>query len=536
MELRVLGQLEASDGATSLDLGPPKQRAVLARLAFDANRTLRLETLLDDVWGDDLPRSAPKMVHIYISQLRKVLPDGRLRTEGGGYRLALGGGERGGDPGGQPRAAARDAQARGEPAVAAARLAEALALWRGPALGDLSGPFAERERARLEDLRLACQEERIAADIDAGTGADVIGELEALISGFPLRERPRALQMVALYRAGRQAEALEVFQAFRRTLDEELGLEPSESLRELQGAILRQELPATATPGARPAPGAGPATPLLTPFAALPGRDAELDILADLYGVIFAGLRRMVFVTGPAGIGKTALVEAFTRGLTDTCLGHGQCVETTGPDEAYQPFLDALSHLTRRDDAVSILEAVAPSWAVHVGEGDIPESTAIRAQGATAQRMQREAVRGLEALAEREPTVLVLEDLHWADEATLELLSIILRRSRSARLLIVATLRPGSAAADRLVDEARGQRTAIELPLAPLDVDAVGETLSQRLDGASIPPPLAGVLHERSGGNPLFAGLVVDEWTAEHALAVEGGVVEAKRDIGALAV
>src|SRR3954447_12843103 len=146
MELRVLGQLEASDGVTALDLGPPKQRAVLARLAFDPNRTLRLETLLDDVWGDDLPRSAPKMVHIYVSQLRKVLPDGRLRTEGGGYRLVLEDGERDIDVVGRLRAAARAAPGRGEPAVPAARLREALALWRGPALGDLGGPFAERER------------------------------------------------------------------------------------------------------------------------------------------------------------------------------------------------------------------------------------------------------------------------------------------------------------------------------------------------------------------------------------------------------
>src|SRR4051794_38960537 len=155
MELRVLGQLEASDGATSLDLGPPKQRAVLARLAFDANRTLRLETLLDDVWGDNLPRSAPKMVHIYISQLRKVLPDGRLRTEGGGYRLVLEDGERDVDQVGQLRAAARDAQARGEPAGAAPPPGEARAPWRGAAPRGPSGPVAQRARAPPRGLGLA---------------------------------------------------------------------------------------------------------------------------------------------------------------------------------------------------------------------------------------------------------------------------------------------------------------------------------------------------------------------------------------------
>src|SRR4051794_17095053 len=160
MQLRVLGQLEASDAGTALDLGPPKQRAVLARLALDPGRTVRLEQLLDDLWEDDLPRSAPKMVQIYVSQLRKVLPDGRLRTEGGGYRLVLAPGERDVDTLERLRADAAAALARGDAAGAARDLTSALALWRGPALGDLSEPFAERERGRLEEIRLACQEDR----------------------------------------------------------------------------------------------------------------------------------------------------------------------------------------------------------------------------------------------------------------------------------------------------------------------------------------------------------------------------------------
>src|SRR5215212_12028430 len=127
MELRVLGQLEASDAGTDLDLGPPKQRAVLARLSLDAGRTVRLEQLLDDLWDEDLPRSAPKMVQIYVSQLRKVLPDGRLRTEGGGYRLVLEPGERDLDELERLRAAARERLAAGDAAAAARHLAEALA-------------------------------------------------------------------------------------------------------------------------------------------------------------------------------------------------------------------------------------------------------------------------------------------------------------------------------------------------------------------------------------------------------------------------
>src|SRR3954451_14649061 len=309
MDILMLGQLEAGDDGTPLDLGPPKQRALLARLVLGANRTVRLEQLLEDLWDEDLPRSAPKMVQIYVSQLRKVLPEGRLRTEGGGYRLRLGEGERAVDRVERLRATAREAMRRDEPASASASLAEALGLWRGPALGDLSERFAERERVRLEDLRLACLEERIDADIAAGDEVDVIGELEALIRAHPLRERRRSQLMLALSRAGRHAEALDAYRAFRRRLDDELGLEPSEALRALASAILRQEPSLSAPPRPPPARTRAPApvAPPTPPPAGLPGRAAELELLAEAYAQARAGRRHTTFVTGAAGLGKTAL-------------------------------------------------------------------------------------------------------------------------------------------------------------------------------------------------------------------------------------
>src|SRR5947209_14274085 len=241
MDFRILGPLEADDGAAALALGPPRQRALLARLLLEAGRTVPLDRLLDDLWGDDPPETAVKMVQIYVSHLRKVLPDGMLRTHGRGYVLALDAATLDLDRFAQLREAGRAALARGEPVGAGARLRDALALWRGPALAEFAEPFAGPESARLDELRLACFEERIEADLAAGAHPDLVPELEAHIARHPLRERPRRQLMLALYRSGRQAESLAAYRDFHRRLDEDLGLGPSEELRELEGAILRRE-------------------------------------------------------------------------------------------------------------------------------------------------------------------------------------------------------------------------------------------------------------------------------------------------------
>src|SRR3954471_2942973 len=190
MEFKVLGPLEADDGTAALELGPPRQRALLARLLLDAGRAVPLERLLDDLWGDDPPETAVKMIQIYVSQLRKVLPAGTLSTQRRGYLLALGDASLDLARFEALRAEGREALGRGDPALAGERLRDALALWRGPALADFDEPFAQAEGPRLEELRLACQEERIEADLAAGAPADVAGELEALVARHPLRERP----------------------------------------------------------------------------------------------------------------------------------------------------------------------------------------------------------------------------------------------------------------------------------------------------------------------------------------------------------
>jgi len=228
MDIRILGPLEVLEGGRALELGGAKQRAVLAMLALNANRAVSLDQLAEALWDEQPPGSARKALQVYASQLRKVLGRDRLQTKGGGYLLRVGGDE---------LDLLRFERLRDDGEIEAA-----LALWRGEPLADLGDHrFARAGAARLEELRLACLEHRIERDLAAGRHADVIGELEALAGDHPLRERPRELLMLALYRSGRQAEALEAYQSARTTLTDELGLEPGRELRDLHQRILRQD-------------------------------------------------------------------------------------------------------------------------------------------------------------------------------------------------------------------------------------------------------------------------------------------------------
>jgi DNA-binding SARP family transcriptional activator len=248
LQFRLLGPLEVSRNGELLALGGPKQRALLALLLLDAGRAVSTDRLIDALWGEQPPRTAPTSLQNFVSQLRKLLGPDLVVTKPPGYLLRI-----------EPsqldlkRAHALLDEAKAAPAAErGAKLREALALWRGPPLEEFAyEAFAEGEIARLEELRLTLLEERLEAEIETGEAGELVGELEALVAEHPLRERFREQLMLALYRAGRQAEALEAFQGGRRVLVDELGIDPSPRLQQLHGAILRQELdlePARAAP------------------------------------------------------------------------------------------------------------------------------------------------------------------------------------------------------------------------------------------------------------------------------------------------
>ena len=242
IEFRILGPLEVLKDGEAVQLGPRMQRALLAALLLRANEVTSTDRLIEDLWPDHAPPTALKTLRAYVSRLRRALDDdgsSPLRTVGSGYRMEA-----------APDSLDRD---RFEHLVADARrtedrveaselLARALALWRGPMLADLAYPsFAQAEITRLEELRLLALEERIDADVEGGRHAEVVGEIRSLLGEHPFRERLWAALMLALYRGGRQAEALEVYREARGTLVEELGLEPGPALREIEAAILQQD-------------------------------------------------------------------------------------------------------------------------------------------------------------------------------------------------------------------------------------------------------------------------------------------------------
>ena len=251
VEFRVLGPLEVVDRGRAIPLGGAKQRAVLAILLVHAGEVVSVDRLVEELWGDRPPDTATKTVQVYISRLRKALGEGALVTRGGAYLLDVQPDQLDARRFEELLGEGRNALARGDARAAGDRLRQALALWRGPPLAEFAyDGFAQAEIARLEELRLAALEARIEADLADGRHAELIPELEALVRDHPTREQLRGQLMLALYRSGRQQDALGSYQDARRALSEELGLEPGRDLQQLQRAILAQD-PALDAPARR---------------------------------------------------------------------------------------------------------------------------------------------------------------------------------------------------------------------------------------------------------------------------------------------
>ena len=248
LEFRILGALEVREHGRALSLGAPQQRALLAVLLLHRREVVSTDRLIDGLWGGRPPDRATKTVQVYVSRLRKALGDAVLITRGGGYVLEVGEDQTDADRFERLAAEGREALEGGDAKQAAEALRSALQLWRGEPLADFTfEEFARSEIARLEELRLAVLENRIEADLELGRHGSLVPELERLVAEHPDRERLRGQLMLALYRSGRQAEALERYREARSALDRELGLEPGPELQQLERAILTQD-PAIAAP------------------------------------------------------------------------------------------------------------------------------------------------------------------------------------------------------------------------------------------------------------------------------------------------
>ncbi len=321
MEFRILGPLQALSDGAPVDLGPHKQRSLLAFLLLSANRVVSTDRILEDLWGED-SAGKEKALWVHVSRLRSALEPARaergessvLLTRDHGYILQI-----------RPdavdahrfEAAVAEGRAllRDDPAAASVVLEDALAMWRGPALAEFSyEDFARAEISRLEELRLDAAEHRIDADLRRGRAGELVGELDQLVAEHPFRERTVGQLMLALYRAGRQAEALRTFQRFRRGLDDELGLEPSPELRRLEEQILLHDSRLQASTAATAQPGVAIRS---NPFKGLHAfREADAEdffgrdrLVADVVGRIAAGAR-LVTLVGASGSGKSSVVRA----------------------------------------------------------------------------------------------------------------------------------------------------------------------------------------------------------------------------------
>jgi WD40 repeat protein/DNA-binding SARP family transcriptional activator len=297
MRVRVLGPVEASVGGQPVPLGGGKQRALLAMLAVQPNRTVSADALLEGLWGQRAPASAPKMIQQYVSQLRRALAqeangDLEILTRGHGYELHVA-------PGAVDAAEFERLVGRG-----AGR--EALVLWRGPPLADVADePFAAGEIRRLEQLRQTALAQAIDEELAEGRHRELVGELEGLIADYPLSESLHGQLMLALYRSGRQADALEAYRRARTTLVDQIGVEPGPQLRRLHEAMLRQDAWLDLNgPDELPA--------VLDTTAPLLGRDKELMRLRDAWAAAH-GRGGVVVISGPPGIGRTRLAAELAR-------------------------------------------------------------------------------------------------------------------------------------------------------------------------------------------------------------------------------
>lgn len=317
LRFTVLGPVRAWRGATPLAAGSPQQRALLAALLLRGGRTATAPELVDALWGDEPPHAALAALRTYASRLRKALGDDSeaLVSESGGYALRPVDGrplDLDHDHAEQYAAEAEKAKASGDRTRARELLDAALALWDGEPLAGLAGPYVDTQRTRLEEWRLSLTETRLELDLEAGCHAEVVSELTALTAAHPLRERLRELLMLALYRSGRQAEALAVYADTRRLLADELGVDPCASLSDLQQRILRADTELDAPPVIDDCPDTSdqvfvrpqqlPAT-----VADFTGRSAFVDDLGRQLATAEGSVMAVSALTGIGGVGKTTL-------------------------------------------------------------------------------------------------------------------------------------------------------------------------------------------------------------------------------------
>ncbi|MEV0413663.1 BTAD domain-containing putative transcriptional regulator [Streptomyces sp. NPDC050448] len=559
--IRVLGTCTAERDGEAVPLGGHRQRSVLALLVSARGRVVSVDRMIEELWQGAAPGRAVASLQAYVSNLRRLLePDRAPRTPARllvssppGYALRL-------------PADAVDAwrferlleEARAlladTPDAARALLREALALWQGPAYAETADePWTHAEIARLDELRLAARELGIAAGLRGGDIGAVVAEAALLTREEPLREEGWRLHALALWAAGRQADALTALRRARGVLADEAGLDPGLALVELEKAILDQDdrvlCQATSAPGSRgpataapPAPGrsGGPGggagrvgeqdDAATVPFV---GRGAELALLAEASGRVLTAGPGIVLVTGEAGLGKSALLNRLGDRLRREgwLVAVGRATDAEGAPPAW-PWVEALR--TVAEAAPPGPEAAAAA-APLLADGPSGAAVAVPAPGEDAAagrfRLHRAVWQWLAEAARARPVAVVLDDLHWADAETLALLAGAGELPPGTPLLVVGAYRPDEVAdglADTLASLAR--HSPARVPLRGLAEAAVAEVV-RAVGVPQVDPETVAALAERTGGNPFYVRESARLLGSEGALVALSDVPEGVRDV-----
>lgn len=506
MLYRLLGPLQVVHADVLVDVGPPKQRAVLAALLLAQGRVVSVDRLIDAVWGDDAPGSATAGLQAYISNLRRALRDGTREPQVAspivrqppGYYLDIDADTvdlavftaRCGEAG----AAVEDI--RWEDALTTADAA--LSLWRGPFLADLRDePWVAAEAPRIEQMRIDCLDHRITALLALGRISHAVTAVAELRAADPLADRGCWLQMLTLYRAGRTSDALDAYARHARLLDDELGLQPGAELRELQTAVLREAPELAAWPRSPEWSGAEQvATPSPAPVQTtnpvgaprhdgLVGRARELASATAVLADVAAGAARWLVLSGPPGIGKTRLAEEVVARVG--CDG-GDVIWVACPDERGTPPWWPMRQLVRAlgADADEVLEVP-------------PDADPDTARFRVYERVQTLLESASGTLA------VVVDDVQWADSTSASALAYIAGALRDRPVAMIVTVRDGEHSpevARLLATVARGDRNRhIVVPaLSSEDVAALANQVADEV----VTEAEAATLADRTGGNPFF--------------------------------
>lgn len=517
MQFGVLGPLRVEDGERTIEISRPRERAVLAALLVEANAVVPLDRLVDQIYGGAPPPRAIGSLHAYISNLRRLLEPTRpprapatvLVSRPPGYSLQV-------DPQDidavrfERIVAAARRIATDEPAAALLQYDEALGLWRGPAYADVAyDDFAAAAIRRLDELRAAALDERIEALLALGRSDEAVPELEALLLDDALHERRWGLLVVALYRSGRQADALAAYRRAQHALDE-LGLEPSPELRRLEHAVLTHS-PDLASPPVRPSRAPAQVTPSTSAGRSdelLLGRGDELDRLAAVLDDVRRGRGASVLIRGEPGIGKTTLAGELLRraSAAGAMTGVGRWPESRTAPPMW-PWLQIARQLTNDRLPMEITEPLA----------------AVEAGSAGAQpRLLSGLLGAIRAAAVDAPAVLFLDDMQWADEPSLRMLQLAITDVSDSAVLLVVTMRepvePDAVSlGDTLAMLARSPGAA-QLSLRGLDRADTARLVAGLTHAEHVDDEVVTAVHARTGGNPFFATELVRLLAAEHAL------------------